>query len=726
MSTFARTTCPHDCPSVCALDVEVLDGDRIGRVRGAKDHDYTRGVICAKVARYAERQHHPDRLTSAWVRRAGKAHRKGGAGSALEAFERVPLTDAIDRAADGLDAVRRRDGAEAVWPFHYAGTMGLVQRDGLDRFRHAFGSSRQHSTYCVSLSDAGWQAGTGAKRGSDSRRMEDAELIVVWGANPVNTQVNVMHYVSAAKKRGARFVVIDPYRTRTAEKADLHLMPRPGTDGALACAVMQVLFAERLADRAYLAEHTADADRLEAHVATRDPDWAEGITGIPAADIRRFAQWYGATRASFLRIGYGFSRSRNGAVNLHAVSCLPAITGAWTHPAGGALYGQSTIYPLDRTLIRGLDLPHAHTRLFDQSRIGRVLLGLGDELQGGPPVGALFVQNTNPAVVAPETRHVLAGLQRTDLFSVVHEQFATETAALADVILPATMFTEHDDLYTASGHTHLQLGPKLVQAPGECISNHELLCALAKRLALVHEGFELSDVELVDATLQRSGLGTRESLLAAGGSLDCAPDFEQANFLDGFGTPDRRFAFAPDWASVGPDADGMPALPDHWAVIDAACEARPLRLVAAPARQFLNTSFNETPSSQRMEGEPRALLHPDALARHGVESGQCVTLGNALGEVSLVAAAFDGVQPGTVVVEGLWPNSAFAGGLGINTLISAEPGKPCGGAVYHDTAVWLRPARHPEAGIDRLADPLTDPLTDPTRAGNLAAPDESV
>jgi len=692
MTRFARTTCPHDCPSVCALDVEVLDGDRIGRVRGRKDHDYTRGVICAKVSRYAERQHHPDRLTSAWMRRSGKAHRKGVPGAGLQAFERVPLADAIDRTAGALDRVRQQHGAEAVWPFHYAGTMGLVQRDGLDRLRHAFGSSRQHSTYCVTLSDAGWRAGTGAKSGSDPRRMGKAELIVVWGGNPVNTQVNVMHYVSATKKRGARFVVIDPYRTRTAEKADLHLMPRPGTDGALACAVMHVLFADGLADRAYLAAHTADADRLEAHVATRDPDWASAITGIPADDIRLFARWYGATRASFLRLGYGFSRSRNGAVNLHAVSCLPAITGAWTHPAGGALYGQSTIYPLDRSLIQGLDLPHAHTRVFDQSRIGRVLLGMDDELQGGPPVQALFVQNTNPAVVAPETRRVLAGLRRADLFTAVHEQFATETAMLADVILPATMFTEHDDLYTASGHTHLQLGPKLVQAPGACISNHELLRALAGRLGLVHEGFDLDDAQVVDATLRRSGLGTREALLAAGGSLDCAADFERANFLTGFGTPDGRFAFAPDWASVGPDATGMPALPDHWAVIDAACRERPLRLVAAPARQFLNTSFTETPSAKRMEGEPRALLHPQALARHGVVHGQRVTLGNALGEVSLVAAAFEGILPDTVVVEGLWPNAAFGGGLGINTLVSAKPGKPCGGAVYHDTAVWLRPS----------------------------------
>jgi len=694
MNNVARTTCPHDCPSVCALDVELLDGERIGRVRGAKDHDYTRGVICAKVSRYAERQHHPDRLTSAWVRRGGKAHRKGVAVAGLAAFERVPLAQAIDRVAEGLDTVRRRDGAEAIWPFHYAGTMGLVQRDGLDRLRNVMGTSRQHSTYCVALSDAGWLAGAGAKRGSDARRMADSEVIVVWGGNPVNTQVNVMHYVSAAKKRGATFVVIDPYRTRTADKADLHLLLRPGTDGALACAVMHVLFAEGFADRDYLAAHVDGADRLEAHLMTRDPVWAEAITGVPADTIRRFARLYGSTKASFLRLGYGFSRSRNGAVNMHAASCLPAITGAWTHRAGGALYGNAAIYPLDRSLIQGLDVARGDTRLFDQSRIGRVLSGEAADLQGGPPVGALFVQNTNPAVVAPETRRVLAGLAREDLFSVVHEQFATGTALLADVILPATMFTEHDDLYTASGHTHLQLGPRLVAAPGECISNHQLLRALAQRLGLDHPGFEMSDTELVDATLQASGLGSRADLLAAGGSVDMALPFERTNFLDGFGTPSGRFHLSPDWAAVGPDSAGMPALPDHWAVIDAPSEATPLRLVAAPARQFLNTSFTEMPSGQRMEGEPHALLHADDLARFALVDGQAVTLDNALGEVTLRARLSDAVLPGTVVVEGLWPNEAFAGRLGINTLVSAEPGKPCGGAVYHDTAVRVRPAVH--------------------------------
>ena len=697
-----RTVCPHDCPSVCALDVEIVhegaarDGrgaPRVGRVRGAKDHPYTRGVICAKVSRYAERQHHPDRLTRALVRRGGARHAKGApGGDSRDAFEPVALDDALDLVADGLWRVAGRDGAQAIWPFHFAGTMGLVQRDGLERLRRALGTSAQHSTYCTTLPDAGWLAGFGEKHGTDARTMAASDVIVVWGGNPVNTQVNVMHYVAEARRtRGAKLVVIDPYRTRTAQKADRHLMLRPGTDGALACGIMHALFAEGLVDRAYLARHTEGAERLEAHLRGRTPDWAAGITGVPAEDIVSFARLYGGTRRSFLRLGYGFARSRNGAVNMHAATCLPSLTGAFGADGGGALYGHSGMYPIDRTLIEGSDIDAPGRRTLDQSRIGRILCGERSALAGGGPVNALLVQNTNPAVVAPDTNRVLRGLRRADLFTVVHEQFPTETALLADVILPATTFLEHDDLYTASGHTHLQLGPKAMQAPGDCTSNHEVLRGLAGRLGLDHPGFRMGEAELVDATLRASGLPDRASLVAAGGGVDVGATRP-------FGTGPRRFRFAPRWEEVGPDARGMPALPDHWETIDAPTAAHPLRLVAAPARQFLNTSFSETASARRMEGgEPVVLVHPDDLAGHGVGDGELAALFNELGVVCLRAKASEGLLPGTVVAEGLWPNAAFAGGVGINALVSDAPGRPRGGAVYHDTAVGLRSAGRGEA-----------------------------
>lgn len=678
MSHRVRSVCPHDCPSVCALDVEVLDANTIGRVYGAKDHSYTQGVICAKVSRYKERIHHPDRLSVPLL--------KSGSD-----FIPVGWNQALDTMAEKFEAIRHRSGSDAIWPYHYAGTMGLVQRDGLDRFRADYATSRQHSTFCVTLADAGFLAGVGEKRGSDARQMHKSDLIVVWGGNPVSTQVNVMHHIARAKREnGAKLVVVDPYRTKTADKADKHLMLKPGTDGALACAMINVMLEEGLADAAYLSRHTDFSDHFREHIKSRTPSWAAAITGLTESEIVDFARLYGRTQRSFIRLGYGFSRSRNGAVNMHAVTCLPALSGAWQYEGGGALYGNSSIYKLDKTQITGADIP-CNTRIIDQSRIGHALTGNSDDLQGGPPIEALFIQNTNPAVVAPDTNRVLKGLARKDLFTVVHEQFMTETARHADLVLPATMFLEHDDIYTASGHTHLQIGKKLINAPGQCRSNHELLQGLAERLGLEHEGFKLSARELIDNMLLASQLPGFDAMVDSGGhDLSPLSDFEAANFVHGFGTPDEKFHFEPDWRAVGDNVDGMPRFPDHWDVIDSATEECPLRLVAAPARQFLNTSFTETESSRKMEKQPQARMHADDMRRLGLQHEKFVTLGNHRGQVSLQAFEFDGVPPGTVIVESLWPNVYFAGGVGINALISSEAAKPNGGAVFHDTAVWAR------------------------------------
>ena len=678
MSERCRTVCPHDCPSTCALDVEVLDAKTIGKVYGAKEHSYTQGVICAKVSRYAERVHHPDRLLHPLARKNGN-------------FERITWDEALDTIANRFSGIKASSGAEAIWPFHYAGTMGLVQRDGLDRFRREYATSQQHSTFCVALSEAGFKAGTGACRGSDVRLMHKSELIVVWGGNPVSTQVNVMHHIAQARRENkARLVVVDPYRTKTADKADLHLMLKPGTDGALACAVMHVMLEEGLADETYLASFTdLDAD-VRAHLKQRTPAWASDITGLEVEQIVEFARLYGNTKKSFLRIGYGFTRTHNGAVNMHAVSCLPAVSGAWQYEGGGALYGNSALYTLDRTQIKGLDID-CDARVIDQSRIGHALLGNPIDLQGGPDIEALFIQNTNPAVVAPDTNRVRRGLAREDLFTVVHEQFMTETAEFADIVLPATMFLEHDDIYTASGHTHIQIGRKLIDPPGECRSNHAVLQALAIRLGLGHEGFHITEQQLIRNLLAASGLPDYETVLSNGGH-DFAPleDFDTSNFLKGFHTADKRFHFKPKWSDMGSNTQGMPTMPDHWDAIDSATDECPLRLVAAPARQFLNTSFTETASSRRMEKEPFAKIHPDDMTAYKLIEGEHVTLGNSRGEVTLKAAAFSGVQRGTVVVESLWPNASFRGGVGINALISSKPGQPDGGAIFHDTAIWAR------------------------------------
>ncbi|MEE2970882.1 MAG: molybdopterin oxidoreductase family protein [Pseudomonadota bacterium] len=676
----AFSVCPHDCPSTCALDVEKLAADRIGKVTGADGNRYTAGVVCAKVARYAERVHHPDRLTQP-LRRTGV---KGDG-----AYEPISWDDALDELANAFVRAAQRDGAEAVWPYFYAGTMGLVQRDGIERLRHVMKYSRQASTICSTLSAMGWIAGAGTRRGPDIEELAQSDLIVVWGTNPVHTQVNLMHHIARARKeRGARLVVVDPYRSATAAMADLHIAPRPGTDGALACALMHVLFRDGFADRDYMVRHADAPAELEAHLQSRTPEWAAAITGLDAGEIEEFARLYGETDRAFIRAGYGFSRSRNGAPNMHAVTCLPTVGGKWRYPGGGAIYAYFDLYHMDMTLIEGRDAIDRSTRVLDQSRIGAVLTGDPRDLGDGPRVTATLIQNTNPMAVAPESALVHAGFARDDLFVCVHEQFMTETALMADIVLPATTFLEHDDLYVSGGHSHLQIGPRVIEPFGEARSNHDVIVALAKRLGAEHEGFEMTAWEMIDRTLKNSGHCSADELKSKRW-IDCQPDFETAHFLNGFGHADGKFHFAADWAALGPDHERLSRLPDHCAITDESGDDHPFRLVTAPARNFLNSSFTETDTSLKRERRPTAKMHPEDCDKLGVDTGDPVRIGNKQGSLVVHVDVFDGLQRGIVVVEGIWPNRHFQEGVGINLLTSADVPPPRGGAVFHDTAVWI-------------------------------------
>src|SRR5690348_2322434 len=385
--SIGHSACPHDCPSTCALDVELLDARTIGRVRGSKENDYTAGVICAKVARYAERQHHPERLMHP-LRRVGAK----GTG----AFQRVSWDDALDLVAEAFIKAEQRHGAQSVWPYYYAGTMGLVMRDGINRLRHVKKYSGYHSTICVNPSYSGFAAGVGRIAGPDPREMARSDLVVIWGTNPVNTQVNVMtHATRARKERGAKIAAVDVYMNGTMQQADLPVLVKPGTDAALACAVMHCLFRDGKADWDYLDTYTDAPRELEAHLKSRDPVWASAITGTPVETIEAFAKLIGERKRAFFRLGYGFSRSRNGAANMHAASCIPAVTGAWQLEGGGAFHISADIFKLDKTLIEGLDVWDRSIRMLDQSRIGAILCGEPDVLFGGGPVTALIVQNTN-------------------------------------------------------------------------------------------------------------------------------------------------------------------------------------------------------------------------------------------------------------------------------------------------------------------------------------------
>lgn len=691
-----HSACPHDCPSTCALEVEKLDAFTIGRIRGARANSYTAGTICAKVARYAERLHHPGRLTAPLQRVGAK-----GDGD----FRPISWDAALDEVGEGLLNAEQRDGAEAVWPYYFAGTMGLLMRDGINRLRHAKGYSLFHTTICINMAWLGFEAGTGKLQGVDPREMVKSDLIVIWGTNAAATQVNVMHHaIQARKQRGAKLVVIDPYRNATARQADMHLCLRPGTDGALACAVMHVLFRDNHADRDYMARYADAPEELEAHLQSRTPEWAAQITGLTVTDIENFAKLVGETKRTYFRLGFGFTRSRNGPVNMHAALSIATVSGAWQYEGGGAFKNNDGIYPWDKTLIEGLDVKDPAVRMLDQSRIGAILTGDRLDLGGGPPVTALLIQNTNPMMVAPDLNKVHAGFARNDLFTCVHEQFLTDTAKMADIVLPATAFLEHGDLYQGGGHPHIQLAQKVVEPPGEARDNHFVVCEIAKRVGAKHPGFTMTGDEILTETLRASGLPDGKRLHAMHW-LDYRPKYDDAHYLDGFAHPDGKFHFRPNWQEFAPgawttagcshghaEASGMPEFPDHWAVIEEATDELPFRLITAPARNYLNSSFTETPTSRQREARPSVLVHPKDATRLGIADGARVRLANGRGEVTLHAELFDGLQPGVLVVESIWPNDAFEGGIGINALTGADAVKPIGGAAFHDNAVSLRRA----------------------------------
>ena len=686
-----RSVCPHDCPSVCALDVDLNADGTVGRVRGAKDDPYTAGVICEKVARYAERIHHPERLLHP-MRRVGPK----GAGQ----WQRISWDEALDEIARRFLAIEEEHGPESVWPYFYAGTMGHVHRDGIERLRAMRGYSHQYDTICVGLSWPGYIAGTGLLGGVNPEQMAESDCVVIWGTNAVHTQVNVMtHAMRARKTRGARIVMIDIYRNATMQQADMGLVLRPGTDGALAVATMHVLLRDGLADREYMSKFTDLSPEFESHLQTRTPQWASEITGLSVAEIEAFAHLIGKTERTFFRLGYGFSRQRNGATAVHAALCIPAMTGAWQYRGGGAFHSNSGTWGLDKSRLEGTHLQKGTPRLLDMSEIGPILTGDAKALQGGKPVHAMVVQNTNPAVVAPEQALVRKGLMREDLFLVVHEQFMTETAELADIVLPATMFLEHNDYYTRGGHTRVLFGPAVMPAPGEARSNHDVINAIALRLGGDDPSFRATDIEVVADTFAHSGFPSLDEVTATGYVDRERPD-DVARFANGFAWPDGRYRFSPDWQELARkkgyrwscDPSDMPRFADHWAINEQTDETHPFKLATSPARAFLNSSFNQTAGSLKREGEPSVFIHPIDAARLGISDGDGVIVGNQRGTVELTARIHEGLATGVLIAEGLHRNKAHRGGRGINMLTSAEPAPPFGGAAFHDAAVWIRKA----------------------------------
>ncbi|HEX3177669.1 MAG TPA: molybdopterin oxidoreductase family protein [Methylomirabilota bacterium] len=673
-----HSVCPHDCPSCCSLDVTVTDG-RIAAVTGTAGHPFTQGVICGKVREYAERVHSPLRVLTP-LRRSGPK----GAGR----FVPVTWEAAVADIAARWRAIVAEHGGEAILPYSYAGSMGQVQFWAGHPLFHALGASRLDRTICVTTAYAGWRATVGQVTGNDSEQMVGADLVVLWGVNAAYSTINVMTLVKQARARGAYVVVIDPYRTATALQADEHLMVRPGTDGALALAVMHVLVTEGLIDRDYVERATLGFADLAEHVKGYAPEQVAGVTGLPAETIVRFARRYGGTRAAFIRVGIGLSRHDNGGMTCRTVACLPALTGAYAHPHGGALLSSGGAFELDLTAFERPDLMPAPTRVINMIKLGRALT----DAALAPPVKALYVYSSNPAAVCPQQELVLRGLAREDLFTVVHEQVLTDTTHYADYVLPATTSMEHLDVYRSFGQFYLQLAEPVIAPVGEARSNWDVCGALAKALDLTQAAthYARGPEAAVRTALANGGPSVRPvtwERLRAEKSVRLALPRPYLPFANGAPTPSGKVEFV----SADLARQGLPALPTWTPLAEGPQRgdvARyPLQCIVPPNRFFLNSSFSQSERLRRRQGTPTVMLAADDAAARGIADGDTVAVESARGAARFTARVTDATRPGVVVVEGIWWHRFHPGGRGVNVLTDDRTADMGGGPTFHSNLV---------------------------------------
>ncbi|NMG34679.1 molybdopterin-dependent oxidoreductase [Azoarcus sp. TTM-91] len=694
-STVVRAACPHDCPDTCAMEVTVEDG-RAVRLRGADDMPFTNGALCTKVAHYLERVYSDQRLRYP-MKRAG---RKGEG-----RFERISWDEALDTIAAKFRALAA-DDPRAILPYSFAGTMGLVQGESLDRrFFHRLGASFLERTICSSAGTAGWKATIGASVGADPEAVANAELILIWGGNPIVSNLHGWRYLQEAKRRGARLICIDPRRSETAEKCDLHLAPLPGTDGALALAMMNVLIVENLLDRDYIAANTLGFDALAERVVQFTPDWAAPLTGLPAAAIRELALEYGRSQRTLIRLNYGLNRCAGGGMAVRNIACLPALTGAWRHAGCGALLSTSGNFPLDGQALARPDLyPDAERfppRSINMSTIGEALLSAGE-----PPIRAIYVYNSNPVAVAPDSNRVRAGFMREDLFCVVHELFQTDTADYADILLPATSQLEHRDLHTTYGHYYAVANTPAIAPLGEAKPNTEVFRLLAARLGFTEPALFESDEDIAASAFRRRdprALGLEPEKLAARGWARINLPRPFAPFARGeFRTASGKCEFYSEMLARR-GQDPLPAWhPPHESVLSNPELARryPLALISPPARNFLNTSFANMPRFLEREGSPRLEIHPADAEVRGIASGQRLRIHNDRGAFHALAVVTDKVRPGVVVCPSIWWQKLSGDGENANAVTSSALTDMGRGPVFYDCLVEVvqAPAVVAEAG----------------------------
>jgi anaerobic selenocysteine-containing dehydrogenase len=677
------SVCPHDCPSCCSLVVTVEAG-RLTSVTGNPEHPFTRGVICGKVREYAERVHSPLRVLTP-LRRVGPK----GAGE----FAPISWDDAIDTIAARWRAIIASDGGEAILPFSYAGTMGQVQYFAGHPLFHALGASRLERSICTSTAYAGWRATVGAVTGNDSEQMVGTELVILWGVNASYSTINVMTLVKEARARGAYVVAIDPYRTPTAQQADEHLMVRPGTDAALALAIMHVLVAEDLIDRDYIARATLGFERLIEHLKSYAPAAVAPIVGLDADMIVRLARRYGRTPRTFIRIGIGISRHDNGAMTCRTLACLPALTGAYADPHGGALLSTGGAYGFDYSVLERPDLmPTPAPRTINMIQLGRALT----DPAMAPRVRALYVYSSNPAAVCPNQTLVLKGLEREDLFTVVHEQVMTDTTHYADLVLPATTSMEHLDLYRSFGQLTLQLAKPVLPPQGEAKSNWEAFGLLARAMGVAQSHYAKGDEGLIREFLAKGDASVRSitwEQLARDGWARVALPSPYRPFADGAPTPSGKVEFY----SASLERHGLPALPTYVPLAEGhergELTARfPLQCIVPPNRFFLNSSFSQSALLRRRQGTATAMLAPADAAARGIGEGDTVLVESARGSARFAARITDATRPGVVVIEGIWWHRFHPGGRGVNVLTSDRVADLGGGPAFHSNLVQVHRA----------------------------------
>ncbi|TAG78561.1 MAG: molybdopterin oxidoreductase family protein [Betaproteobacteria bacterium] len=716
---IVKGACPHDCPDTCALEYHVADGKLID-VKGSATHSVTGGVLCTKVAKYPLRTYHPTRIKTPLKRVGAKGEGK---------FVPISWDEALSTIASKFKSIIAKHGAEAILPYSYAGNMGILQYASMDRrFFHALGASQLDRTICSSAGAAGLQITLGARLGTDVEAFAHSEAIILWGTNPITSNLHLWSRCQEAKRRGAKLIAIDPYRSLSAEKCHQWLAIKPGTDAALALAMMHVLIRDDLLDHEYIAKHTLGFAELKTRVAEWTPERAAAICGIPANEIEALAALYGGTKKAAIRLNYGMQRHGGGGMAVRTVACLPALTGAWTEASGGLLLSSSGAYPMNTAYLERPDLMPRDAngkppRMVNMCAIGDALYvtspsrggrtesgwgwGLAAEQQNPiplpasplkgeepTPIHALFVYNSNPAAVAPDGNKVLAGLAREDLFTVVHDIFVTDTARYADIVLPATTQPEHDDIHRSYGHYDIVLNRRAIEPVGESLANTELFRRLAKLIGLKDPCLSESDESMIAHAFDWNHptlAGQAFDSLERDGFLRLnypKKDGFITPFLNGsFGTPSGKCEFYSE-ALAKRGLDPLPNYtPPHESDECDLANEYPLSLNTPPARNFMNSTFANIEELAKPHGAPTLQIHPNDAARRGIANEARVKVWNRRGEMKLAAKITTDTREGVAtILWGHWRDHPGAEGF-VNDLTSQALTDFGQGATFYDCRI---------------------------------------